>query len=71
VSSDGPKYLFMDGLGAFPPPDAEATKARAESGSFMYRHMTTCKRAIAAIRESDARWASLDETLREYENNAV
>jgi hypothetical protein len=61
----------MDGLGAFPPPDAEATKARAESGSFMYRHMTTCKRAIAAIRESDARWASLDETLREYENNAV
>ncbi len=71
VSSEGPTYLFMDGLGAFSPPDAEAARARAESGGFMYRHMTTCKRTVAAIRESDPRWATLDETLRDYDHDPV
>ena len=71
VSSDGPKYLFMDGLGAFPPPDKEAIEARAASGGFMHRHMTRCKRAIAAIHESDPRWATLDEANREYETDAA
>jgi hypothetical protein len=73
VGSHGPMYVFTEaqGLGMFKPEDTESRKAGVASAGFMYRHMTTCKRAVAAIRESDPRWVTLDETLREYDTHAA
>jgi hypothetical protein len=66
-------YVFTEaqGLGMFKPEDTESRKAGVASAGFMQRHMTTCKRAVAAIRQSDPGWATLDETLREDDTDAA
>lgn len=61
-TSDGPRYLVMDGCGVLPPPSPEAIKARVLCARFFRKHSHG---SVRAIYESDPLWAALDDALRE------
>jgi len=66
VGREGPKHIFV---GHLLPEDPEASEAAKPSASFMYRHLSQCKRPVWMIYEDNRKWAELEETNREYEDS--
>jgi hypothetical protein len=71
VGDNAPMHVFTHSSGLLKPKDEAEEKDMNKSSGFMYRHMTRCKRYIAAIHEDDPRWGTLDEANREYDTPAA
>jgi hypothetical protein len=65
VGREGPKYIFV---GHLLPEDPEARDAAKPSASFMYRHLSKCKRPVMAIYEDNPKWTEFRDEYREYED---